>query len=348
MDWHNKRILVTGGAGFIGSSLVDALAAQGNDVIVLDDLSTGKRENLAQALATGRVSLVEDSILNADLAQTLIAQVDVVFHLAVQCLRVCFDRPHYVHDVNATGTLTLLEAVHQVRPALERFVYVSSSEVYGTAQHTPMAESHPLVPTTTYGASKLAGELYTQAYGLTYGLPVVIARPFNTYGEREHHEGASGEVIPRFIVNLLNERAPVIFGDGSQTRDFTYVRDTVEGLIRVCQADSLVGEAVNIAYGQEISIQAIAHQLLALLGRESLGVQYQADRPADVRRHYADITKLRQHTGFQPRMAIDEGLSKTVAWFQHQYDNPAALLAQCGATRNWEGVTAASAVAGAR
>ncbi|MBK8189936.1 MAG: GDP-mannose 4,6-dehydratase [Vampirovibrionales bacterium] len=339
MALRDKRILVTGGAGFIGSSLVDALAARGNRVTVLDDLSTGKRANLADALQTGRVTLVEDSILNSDILQALVPQADVIFHLAVQCLRICFDQPHLVHDVNATGTLGLLETAYRLNPGLERFVYVSSSEVYGTARRAPMTESHPLAPTTTYGASKLAGELYTQAYVTMYGMPAVIARPFNTYGIREHHEGASGEVIPRFIVNLLNDRPPVVFGDGQQTRDFTYVSDTVDGLIRVAECDALLGEAVNIAYGQEATIDAIARRLLSLMGRDALAIQYEAERPADVRRHYADITKLRNATGFEPAVSLAEGLQRAVDWFKScAQGDPAALLAQCGAARNWEGV----------
>ncbi len=171
MKLSKKKILVTGGAGFIGSNLVDALVRD-NDVIVLDDYSTGKPDNLREAQTSGRLELIEGSIMDTELVKSLVKDVDVIYHLAVQCLRVCFDKPYYVHDVNATGTLNLLEAAHTLNPKLERFVYCSSSEAYGTAKTVPMNEdTHPLEPTTVYGASKLAGELYTKAYHITYDMP---------------------------------------------------------------------------------------------------------------------------------------------------------------------------------
>jgi UDP-glucose 4-epimerase len=335
MQLKNKKILVTGGAGFIGSNLVDALVKD-NDVIVLDDFSTGKRENLKEAQASGRLQLVEGTILDKELVQSLVRDVDVIYHLAVQCLRVCFDRPHYVHEVNATGTLNLLEAAHRLNPRLERFVYCSSSEAYGTAKTAPMNEdTHPVEPTTVYGASKLAGELYTRAYYTTYGMPAMILRPFNTYGYREHYEGASGEVIPRFVVRILNNLPPIIFGDGSATRDFTFVTDTVESLIRAGECDAFIGQAVNLAYGQEVSIKEIAERLLKLLGREDLQIEWQPERPGDVHRHYADVARLQAGTGYKPTIDIEAGLKRYVDWFRAHYPNPAALLAECQ-TKNWK------------
>ncbi|HEY9686947.1 MAG TPA: GDP-mannose 4,6-dehydratase [Coleofasciculaceae cyanobacterium] len=335
MQLKNKKILVTGGAGFIGSNLVDALVKE-NDVIVLDDFSTGKRDNLKDAQASGRLQLVEGSILDKELVQSLVRDVDVIYHLAVQCLRVCFDRPHYVHEVNATGTLNLLEAAHRLNPKLERFVYCSSSEAYGTAKTVPMNEdTHPVEPTTVYGASKLTGELYTRAYHTTYGMPAMILRPFNTYGYREHYEGASGEVIPRFVVRILNNLPPIIFGDGSATRDFTFVSDTVESLIRAGECDAFIGQAVNLAYGQEVSIQEIAGRLLKLLGREDLQIEWQPERPGDVHRHYADVARLQAGTGYKPTIDIEAGLKRYVDWFRANYPDPAALLAECQ-TENWK------------
>lgn len=331
----HKRILVTGGAGFIGSNLVDALLKLDSEVVVLDDFSTGKHENLDEARKSGRLTVKAGSILDQTLVNELVADVDVILHLAVQCLRVCFNRPHYVHEVNATGTLNLLEAAHRLNSKLERFVYVSSSEVYGTARHAPMTEAHPLEPTTVYGASKLAGELYTRAYHETYEMPTMILRPFNTYGYREHYEGASGEVIPRFVVNILNGKPPVVFGDGLQTRDFTFVTDTVENIIHASSAEELIGQAVNIAFGQEVSIRDVGERLLKLLGREDLDIQYQPERPGDVYRHYADVTKLQTVTGLKPMIDINQGLKLYVDWFRQTYPDPERLLAECQ-TRNWE------------
>lgn len=335
MELKNKRILVTGGAGFIGSNLVDALV-KNNDVISLDDYSTGKPDNLRDARQSGRLKVVEGSIMDYELVKSLVKDVDVIYHLAVQCLRVCFDRPHYVHEVNATGTLNLLEAAHTLNPKLERFIYCSSSEAYGTAKQVPMNEdTHPLEPTTVYGASKLAGELYTKAYYITYGMPAMVLRPFNTYGYREHYEGASGEVIPRFVIRILNGLQPIIFGDGSATRDFTFVTDTVESLIRAGECDKFIGQAVNMAYGQEISIKDIANLLLKALGREDLGIEWQPERPGDVHRHYADVLRLQEGTGWKPSINIEQGLKLYIDWFRNEYPDPAKLLAECQ-THNWK------------
>lgn len=335
MKLKNKNILVTGGAGFIGSNLVDTLVKD-NQVIVLDDYSTGQPSNLDAAQASGNMELIEGSILDQALVNSLVPRVDVVYHLAVQCLRVCFDKPHYVHEVNATGTLNLLEAAHQLNPQLERFIYCSSSEAYGTAKTVPMnEETHPLEPTTVYGASKLAGELYTQAYYITYGMPTMVLRPFNTYGYREHYEGASGEVIPRFVIRILNNLSPIIFGDGSATRDFTFVTDTVESLIRAGEHDDFIGKAVNLAYGQEVSIVEVANLLLELLDKKELGIQWEPERPGDVHRHYADVRRLQAGTGYKPSIAIRDGLQKYIDWFKAEYPNPQALLSECQ-IHNWK------------
>ncbi len=330
-----KKILVTGGAGFIGSNLVDALVKRGDQVTVLDDMTVGKRANLAEAEKSGKCQVIEGSILDMDLVRKCVADVDVILHLAVACLRVCFDKPHHVHEVNATGTLNLLEAAQQRGKPLQRFAYCSSSEVYGTAMHAPMSEDHPLIPTTVYGASKLAGELYTHAYHLTYGMPTVILRPFNTYGFREHHEGASGEVIPRFVVRIVNGQPPMIFGDGTQTRDFTFVTDTVAGIIAASEHDGLLGQTINLARGQEVTVKEIADRLLKLLGREDLGITWEAERPADVQRHYADVRKAKELCGFTAGIGIEEGLGKYIEWFRQTYPDPAQLLAEME-TFNWK------------
>ena len=327
--WRGQQVLVTGGAGFIGSNLVDALVAAGSQVTVLDDLSVGKRDNVNPA-----ARLVEGSILDRAMVGELVTSASVVFHLAVACLRVCFDRPHHVHDVNATGTLNLLQEIQDRNSGLKRFVYVSSSEVYGTAIEAPMTEEHPLNPTTVYGASKLAGELYTQAYFRTYAMPTVIARPFNTYGYREHHEGASGEVIPRFMVRIVNDMAPVIFGDGEQTRDFTFVSDTVAGLMKAAECEALVGDCVNIARGEEVTIRRIGELLLQITGRNDLVIQKEDPRPADVLRHYANVGKAERLLGFRAPVGIEAGLQLYVDWFRKNHQDHSGLLAQMQ-DRNW-------------
>ncbi len=343
MQLNGKKVLVTGGAGFIGSNLVDGLIEQGNKVVVLDDLSSGKESNIKQALDTGNCRFIKGSITENDAVKEALKDIDVVIHMAVQCLRLSFDKPFLVHEVNATGTLNVLKLAQDMSEAsqkpLDRFVYVSSSEVYGTAITAPMTENHPLCPTTVYGASKLAGELYTDAFGKTYGMPVLVVRPFNTYGYREHHEGVHGEVIPRFLVRMLNNLAPVIYGDGSQTRDFTFVPDTVQGIIAATCAENLVGKAVNVARGQEVTIRKIAEMMIDILGKNDMKVVFEKERPADVSRHYADISLIKEMTGFEPKTSIEDGLKAYISWFQAQNHDLSGLLKDCALT-NWNATDA--------
>lgn len=330
MNLKGAKVLVTGGAGFIGSHLVEALVPL-CDVVVLDNLSSGCRENLQPHLDAGRVPLVEGDVCDKAAVARAIRGCSVVFHCAVQCLRVSFEDPDLVHEVNATGTLNLCRAALQEN--VQRFVYVSSSEVYGTATAVPMQESHPLQPTTPYGASKLAGEMYALTFHRTYGLPALCVRPFNTYGPRSHFEGSYGEVIPKFVVRALNDMPPLIFGDGLQTRDFTYVTDTVEGLLLAAQSEALVGDVVNIACGQEASIRQIANSVLTLLGKPDLQPVHMAPRPADVRRHYASIRKAQEVLGYRPKIQLAEGLRKFIAWFSRAVDPEQAILRE--KERNW-------------
>jgi UDP-glucose 4-epimerase len=191
------RTLVTGGAGFIGSHLVDQLIADGHQVRVLDDFSTGSASNIREALETGRLEIIEGSVLDRAVVQAAMSDVQAVYHLAVQCVRRSIGRPIENHDVNATGTLHTLEAARQ--ESVSQFIYCSSSEVYGNASDGDLDEIGTVcAPMTVYGASKLAGELYTLAYLRTYGLQTVVIRPFNSYGPREHDQGDLAEVIPRF------------------------------------------------------------------------------------------------------------------------------------------------------
>lgn len=328
------KILITGGAGFIGSNLVDALAEKNSDeIIVADDFSTGARENVSHHASNPRVRVVTLDIRDKRAVREIMRGVDVVYHLAVQCIRVSIRDPYLVHDVNATGTLHLLTAA--LDENVKRFIYCSSSEVYGTALRVPMDEEHPLVPTTPYGASKLAGETYARSFCLTYGLPVTVVRPFNTYGPREHFEGPYGEVIPKFVVRALNHAPLVIFGDGSQTRDFTDVSDTVRGLIVAGESDALVGDVVNIARGQEVNIRDLAQIVLDTLPESQSKIEYQAPRPGDVLRHYADISKAQRVLGFEPRIEIRAGVRRYVDWLRRSEFDPREMLTK-EKLRNWE------------
>jgi UDP-glucose 4-epimerase len=328
-----RRVLVTGGAGFIGSHVVDALEARGDHVLVVDDLSVGSRANLARHAGNPRVELHVVDILDEARLPPLLAGVDLVLHLATQCVRLSLFDPETVHRVNAGGTLKMLMAA--VANATRRFVYVSSSEVFGTARTAPMNEDHPFDPTTVYGASKLTGELYATAFHRTHGLDTVIVRPFNTYGPRAHFEGAYGELIPKFVVRVTNGRAPIIFGDGEQTRDFTYVEDTVRGILLAADAPGMAGRSVNIARGEELSVNEIARLVLDACAARDLRPESGPERPADVRRHYADITRARRELGFVPQVGIAEGIRRYVGWFRETFPDPSALLLQEQAI-NWQ------------
>jgi len=316
MKLTGKNILVTGGAGFIGSHLVDALDPS-NKITVLDNLSSGKLENIQHHLKKGNFKFVQGDITDMALVRKLVKENQVVFHFAVQCLRVSISDPYLVHDVNATGSLNLCQAAYENN--IEKFVNISSSEAYGTAKTVPMSEDHPLEPTTPYGASKLAGEAYARSYFLTYGLPVVVVRPFNTYGPREHLEGPYGEVIPRFVLRVMNNLPPIIFGDGKQTRDFTNVKDIVRGVILAGESEKLIGETVNIAAGKEVSIKQVADIIIKLLKKDGyLKPTYMDARPGDVRRHYADISKAGKILDFQPQIGIEEGIEQYINWIKEQ------------------------------
>jgi UDP-glucose 4-epimerase len=321
-------VLVTGGAGFIGSHLVDALLAAGASVCVLDDFSSGRRENLAEA---GRAAVVTGDVCDERTLDAVLPGVEVVMHLATRCVRLSLSDPGGVHRVNSEGTLRVLMAAR--RHGAARVVYVSSSEVYGTAVRAPMGEDHPLAPTTVYGATKLAGELYAQAMTRSFGLPTLVVRPFNTYGPRAHFSGVYGEVIPRFTVRLLNGRPPVVFGDGTQTRDFTYVSDTVRGILAAATAPVADGQVVNIARGEEVSVRRLA-ELLARAIDPTLAPELSDPRPGDVHRHWADVTRARTRLGFQAEVGIEEGLARYLAWFRQTYPDPAACLRD-EAVRNW-------------
>lgn len=316
MKLAGKKVLVTGGAGFIGSHLVDALATA-NEVTVVDNLSSGNRGNIGHHLRRDTIRFVQADICDPERMRGLVGDSQVVFHLAAQGLRVSLFNPQVVHDVNATATLNLCMAA--LEAGVERFVYVSSSEVYGTATTVPMREDHSLTPTTPYGASKLAGEAYARSYYLTFGLPVVIVRPFNTYGPREHFEGVYGEVIPRFVLRVMNDLPPIVFGDGKQTRDFTEVSDIVRGILLSSECEALIGETVNIAAGREVSINEVAQIVLSSLGWDgNLAPLHMDGRPGDVRRHYADISRARQVLNFEPEIGIAQGIQHYIDWVRDQ------------------------------
>jgi UDP-glucose 4-epimerase len=344
----SHKVLVTGGAGFIGSELVRQLVTGDGkpmpsfpesidfqpprEVIVVDNLVNGKRENLAGLIGNGCRLEVVDICDRARLAQLLI-DVDLVFHLACLGVRHSIHAPEQNHAVNATATLQLLGLARAA--GVKRFVYVSSSEVYGTARSVPMTELHPTLPLTVYGASKLAGEGYTRAFYQTYGYPTVVVRPFNAFGPNCHHEGDSGEVIPKFMLRCLAGLPLIVFGEGTQTRDFTYVGDTARGILSAGYAPGAIGETINLGNGQEISIQELAQQVAAVVGAGPPEIIHDHPRPGDVLRLYAQTEKAQQLLGFQPQISLQQGLLKLRDWYLNQDKTPQQLLAD-ERIHNWE------------
>jgi len=327
------RALVTGGAGFIGSNLVDLLLEQGHHVVVIDDFSSGSYKNLAHHAENPRLSVRELDIRQYDRLLSAMAGASVVFHLAVQCLRLSLSDPALVHEVNARGTLNVALAAQACE--VDRLVYVSSSEVYGTAVEAQMDEEHPLEPTTVYGASKLAGELYCKAIHHTDGLSTVIVRPFNNFGPRSHADGVYGEVIPRFMAAAMLGKQPMIFGDGGQSRDFIYVKDTVRGIVLAAQSDALVGDVVNIARGRPVTIRDLSDRILGRYGTPGLEPVTGPERPGDVRHHHADTSKAHRLLQFRAGVSLNDGLDLYHDWLrQHpeEVENTSQKLGQI----NWQ------------
>jgi len=331
-------VVVTGGAGFIGSEVVRQLAARGERVIIVDNLVNGSRANL-DGMLSDRVTLLELDVRDLDALAPHLSRAHLVYHLACLGVRHSVHSPQENHDVNATATLRLLAACRE--RGVPRFVYVSSSEVYGTAKWAPITEDHPTFPCTVYGASKLAGECYARAYHTTYGYPTVVVRPFNTYGPRSHHEGDSGEVIPKFLLRCLAGRPMIVFGDGTQTRDFQYVSDTAAGILLAGDDRRAVGQTINLGSGSEVSINELARLVAAVAGRKAAVVQHDRPRPGDVRRLYADMSHAQEFLGFTPRVDLAAGLRLLLEWYRAKSQTPDELL-EDEIVHNWATVPGSS------
>lgn len=328
-----SMVCITGGAGFIGSELARQLVAQGAFVRVVDNLANGKSQNL-DPLSRDQVELCVADVRDDAAMQAALDGVDVVFHLACLGVRHSIHSPRENHDVNASGTLSVLLAARHAGVA--RFVYISSSEVYGTARTVPMTEDHPTAPTTVYGASKLAGEMYTMAFHRTYAYATTVVRPFNTYGPRSHHESDSGEVIPRFMLRCLAGRPMVVFGDGSQTRDFMHVSDTARGIVLAGRSPEAIGEIVHMGSGREITINELARTVARITGQRAPDVVHEDARPGDTLRLIADNTKARRLLGFEPRVGLEDGLADLMDWYAGLDRRPERLLEE-EELLNWEG-----------
>jgi dTDP-glucose 4,6-dehydratase len=323
-----KRVLVTGGAGFISSNFIrHLLDATPHEVVTLDALTyAGNLENLADVMSHPRLSFVHGDIRDAALVRELVEGVDVIVNAAAES-HVEKSIEHGASEfvtTNVEGTQILLDAI-RVTP-VERFILISSSEVYGTAEAVPMDEEHPLKPRSPYAATKAGADRLAYSYWTTYDLPIVIVRPFNNYGPRQHPE----KVVPRFITQALADEPLTIHGDGHASRDWLYVADDAEAIERVIETpiDSLAGEVLNIATGIDISVNDIAGLVLSALGKPAELRAHIPERPGQVDRHIGSTEKAERLLGWQARTSFEDGLERTVAWYR---DNEAwwrAILAR--------------------
>ena len=308
----NSRVLVTGGAGFIGSHLVDGLIDAEADVTILDNLDTGRMENIAQHKLNRNFHFVEGDVRDFGVVKRLIKDVDVVVNLAaIASVQRSVEDPLLVNDVNVKGTLNLLKA--SVDTGVKRFVQASSAAVYGDAQKLPVREDFIPMPLSPYAVSKLAAENYAGVFNWMYGLETVCLRFFNVYGPRQANNPYSG-AITIFMNELLGNRSPRIFGDGEQSRDFVFVKDVVSAVMLALSEKGAVGEVFNVASGKATTINKIVQVLQKLTGKEDLRPVYGEPREGDIRHSCASIEKAKMTLGYEPLISLEEGLKELVGY----------------------------------
>ena len=312
-----KSVLITGGAGFIGSHLSDRVMKESpSRLVIVDDFSLGKMRNLRGLKQRSDVRVHRLDARSYGGLEKVMAEekIDVVFNLAVIPLPMSLELPLETVLTNIVITTNLCELLRKKK--FESLVHSSSSEAYGTAIYVPMDEEHPEKPLTPYAASKIACDQIAISYFKTFGLDISVARPFNSYGPRQNEKSYAG-VIPLTIERILRGEPPVLFGDGKQTRDYTYVADTVEGIIGVFSCEEAKGRIINIASGREVSIGSLISKVVNEMGYEGKTVRRPA-RPGDVLRHKGDISLARRLFGYSPKTGISEGLKLTIDWYSHE------------------------------
>jgi len=309
------RYLVTGGAGFIGSNMVDELVRRGHQVVVLDDLSAGKEANLAGV--RGKIDLHVGSITDLAKVQAACVGVDYVIHLAARTsVPRSVKDPIETNKVNIDGTLNVLVAARDAQ--VRRFVYAASSSAYGETPTLPKVESMPSEPISPYGVTKYVGELYAQVFGRVYGLGNASVRYFNVFGPRQDPTSQYSGVLSRFMLAVLEGQQPVVYGDGEQSRDFTYIENVVDETLRACEAEGASGLVFNGGTGARITLNEVL-KLLEKISGQKIQAKYDPPRTGDILHSQADVSLARKVLGYEPGVQFEEGLRRTWDWYKAAY-----------------------------
>ncbi len=308
------RFVVTGGAGFIGSHIADALVHRGDEVVILDNLFSGRMENIQQIIDNPLVEFLRGNVTDKKLLQQACKNADGIFHeAAITSVPRSVKDPVASNETNITGTLNVLLTAHDC--GVKKIVYASSSSIYGDTPALPKREDMIPNPKSPYAITKLAGEYYLNVFYELYGMDTVSLRYFNVFGPRQDPQSEYSAVIPNFITKILHHESPVIYGDGAQTRDFTYVKDVVQANIQAM--DCAVHGVFNVAYGSRITLNELARIILDALG-EHLPLKYESPRSGDIHDSLADISAAQKAFGYAPEYTVATGLEETIQWYQQQ------------------------------
>ncbi|HKP71025.1 MAG TPA: SDR family oxidoreductase [Pyrinomonadaceae bacterium] len=306
------RVLVTGGAGFIGSNLADELIRQGAKVSIIDNLVTGSRENLEEI--DGDFDFFEGDINDPDVLGRAIADVEIIFHeAALPSVPRSVENPRETHDACVNATFNLLTTAKD--SGVRRVIYAASSSAYGDQQTLPKVETMRPEPLSPYAAAKLVGEYYCRVFSQVYGLETFSLRYFNVFGPRQNPSSMYSGVISRFIDALMKGDTPVIFGDGEQTRDFTFIANVVDANIKASQATSGIGEVMNVANGERVSLNELLATLKSITGKSETNPEYRPERRGDVKHSQADNSRAIEWLGYEKLVGLEEGLRRTIEWW---------------------------------
>jgi len=309
------NILVTGGAGFIGSHIVDKLLSKDFEVTILDNLSTGRLENISHHQNKTHFNLIKGDILDIKIVKEIVKEQDVIFHeAALTSVPFSVKNPIITNDINVKGTLNLLKSC--LDADVKRFIFASSTSVYGETSAPPIREDMKLNPKSPYAVSKIAAENYIQLFYKLYGLETIILRYFNVYGPRAREDQG---VISKFINRLLKNESPIIYGDGEQTRDFINVKDVAHANMLALHSKKAVGETINIGTGTASSINQIINLLQETMNKKHITPVYANPRPGEVKHGYYDITKARTYLNFNPKITIKEGITQLFEWHKNKF-----------------------------